>query len=360
MQSTQMQERKLARDEFSLKKTITGFGDMARYLSSKWLILAAFALFGAVIGIGYAMSKKVVYKAVSTFVLEDSEKGGGSLGQYSALASIVGIDVGTSSGLFQGDNIIELYKSRKMLEMTLLTPIGINDKNEFLIDRYLKMKKLDEAWKDNEKLKLLNFHVPKERFTVLHDSVMSLVVDDLNKNHLIVGKPDKKLSIISVEVKATDPQFAKTFTNTIVNNVNAFYVKTKTKGLATNLALLKKQADSVRRVLNVALGGAAAALESFPNANPLMQQSLRVPSQRRQIDVQAASAIYAEVVKNLEIAKSSLQRETPLIQIIDEPVLPLPNDRLGKSKAGMMGIFIALVIGIIFLIGQRGYQSIMA
>ena len=36
---------------------------------------------------------------------------------------MMGLDVGGSGGLFQGENILELYKSRSMIAKTLLTEI---------------------------------------------------------------------------------------------------------------------------------------------------------------------------------------------------------------------------------------------
>ncbi len=77
-----------------------------------------------------------------------------------------------------------------------------------------------------------------------------------------------------------------------------------------------------------------------PNPNPSLQ-TLRVPSQRRQVDVQANTAILSELVKNLEIAKMSLLQETPLIQVIDVPILPLEKEKVGKLKGLLLGGFIA-------------------
>lgn len=354
-ESTQV---KLAADEVSLKKWIQKFGKSRRYLSSQWKILVLAMLIGGAVGIIYSMYRNTVYKAVCTFVLEENEKSSGGLGQYSSLASMVGIDVSGGSGLFQGDNIIELYKSRAMIERTLLSVANFKGKNQLLIDRYIQFNKLHEAWQNNPELKNIQFTGPTKKFTVDQDSLISMIVDNINKNYLTVSKPDKKLTIISVQVKATDPLFAKAFTETIVNTVNTFYIQTKTKGIVRNISLLQHQADSVRQMLNASISGTAAALDIYPNANPIMQ-SLKVPSQKRQVDVQASSAIYAEVVKNLEIAKSSLQRETPLIQVIDEPVLPLANDRIGKSKAMMTGMMAAFAITLLWLLSLRGYKSIM-
>jgi uncharacterized protein involved in exopolysaccharide biosynthesis len=60
---------------------------------------------------------------------------------------------------------------------------------------------------------------------------------------------------------------------------------------------------------------------------------------------------YGEVVKNLELAKITLQKETPLYQIIDEPFLPLSKTKPGKLKsmivAGLL-LFIITVFALLF------------
>ena len=348
----------LAADEVSLKLWIKKIGNFRRYLLFKWKMLLLVIILGGSIGLLYATFDKALYTAQCTFVLEEGEKSGAGIGQYSSIASMVGIDVSSGGGLFQGDNIIELYKSRLMLSKTLFSKVNIDGKNLLLIDRYIYLNKLRNVWKNDPILKDINFNIPKKDFTVKHDSIVGTIVDDINKNYLNITKPDKKLTIISVKVKSTDPLFAKGFTDNLVNTVNSFYVQTKTKGVVRNIQLLQRQADSVRGTLNSSISGTAAALDVYPNPNPTMQ-SLRVPSQKRQIDVQASSAIYAEVVKNLEVAKGSLQRETPLIQIIDEPILPLPVEKTGKLKAVVTGMFATGFILVIWLLVIKVYRSVM-
>jgi len=116
--------------------------------------------------------------------------------------------------------------------------------------------------------------------------------------------------------------------------------------------VLQRQADSVRLILNSSLNGVASAIDAAPNANPLMS-TLRVASQKRQIDVQANSAIYSEIVKNLELAKISFRQEMPLIQVIDKPVLPLTIDKTNKLKGALMGIIIGAFIAVVILVSKK-------
>ncbi|KAA8484653.1 subunit length determinant protein [Arcticibacter tournemirensis] len=352
-------DRQAQDDEISLKELILKLKEWYRYLLSRWRVIVLAGAIGGLLGFLYAYLKKPVYTAECTFVLEEQGNGGG-LGQYAGIASMVGIDLGGagSSGIFQGDNIIELYKSRSMIQKTLLSKGNFNDKQGLLINRYIEANGLKQEWAEKRELMEISFDIPKDQFNLQNDSVMGIIVNDIKKNYLTVSKPDKKLSIISVKVKSKDELFAKEFTDKIVENVNDFYIQTKTKRSLENLQILQKQADSVRHVLNLSIGGAAAAIDANPNANAAMQ-ILRAPSQRRQVDVQASSAVYGEVVKNLEIAKISLRKETPLIQVVDRAVLPLEKDRTGKAKGIALGGFLFSFLTVIGFLFNKAYRKIL-
>jgi hypothetical protein len=310
-----------------------------KYLKTKWIFIALAIVIGISLGLAYAIVKKPIYSATSTFVLEDSKSS--SLGQYAGLASIAGINIGDGGGgIFEGDNILELYTSRVMIKKALLTSCIFNNKKQLLIDRYIDYYKLRKTWMGNPELKDINFNTNPDSLNRKQDSIITSLVDLFNVKVLNVSKPDKKLSIIRVDVSTKDELFSKCFNETLVATVNDFYVQTKTKKAYQNVLILQHEADSIKMILNSSLNGVASANDASPNSNPLMS-TLKVPSQKRQIDLQANSAIYSEVVKNLELAKISLRQETPLIQVVDEPVLPLSVDRAGKVKC----IFIGFILG---------------
>ena len=199
----------------------------------------------------------------------------------------------------------------------------------------------------------------RTKFTLQQDSVLGVISIGLIKNNIAVAQQDKKLSIIKVEVKATDERFAKYFAEALVAQVSRFYVDTKTQKSAKNVAILQHQADSVRQRLNAAISGVALANDANPNLNPTMQV-LRAPSQQRQVDVQANTAILTELVKNLELAKLALRRETPLIQVIDKPIFPLEVDKVGKLKGLVLGGFLAGFLMVFCLILKRIIESIVS
>ncbi len=338
-----------ADDEISLKELILKIKEWVSYLwSKKWTIIIA-GIIGGALGLAYSFIKKPIYTATTTFVLESGEKGGG-LGAYAGLASMVGIDLGGGGGgIFQGDNILELYKSRSMIEKALLDTVAIDGKKMSLIDHYVDVNKLKEKWDQKPETKDVVFNKEPNR---VKDSLMTDIINGINKNILSVTKPDKKLSIIKVDVKSENEQFSKLFNEKIVQTVNDFYVETKTKKSLDNIAILQHQTDSVKAVMYGAIYQSAAVADATPNLNPT-RQVLRTPVVRSQANAEANKAIYSELVKNLELAKITARKEAPLIQVIDDPIYPLEKDRLGKAKGIVSGGILLGFLTVLFFLFRK-------
>ena len=80
---------------------------------------------------------------------------------------------------------------------------------------------------------------------------------------------------------------------------------------------------------------------------------------KRQIDVQSNAAILNQLVAQLELAKVNLRKETPLIQVVDSPILPLKNNKTSLGLALFFGTSIALFVITISLILVRISQKIL-
>ncbi|MES2651642.1 MAG: lipopolysaccharide biosynthesis protein [Bacteroidota bacterium] len=332
-------------EEPSLRVVINNILSWISYIKKFTALILGIALFGALVGVIYAYLNKPIYTAKLSFALED-EKGGNGLGAYAAIAGQFGLDLGGSGGgVFEGDNLLELMKSRTMVEKTLLTPIKINEKQVTLGQHYIDFNNFKEDWNNK-----IQFPVGLNRttFTQEQDSLLGEFHKELIKKCLYVDKINKKLSIITVSVSTKNEKFSKYFAELLVKNVADFYIETKIRKSTLNLAILQRQTDSVKRELNQALAGVASSIDVNPNPNPA-RQMLRVPSQKRQVDVQANTAILTELVKNLEISKVSLRKETPLIQIIDLPIFPLEKTKMSFIKTGVVFSILFILIGLLYL-----------
>ena len=245
-----------AEDEISLKELIVKLKEWFTYLLSKWMIIGLAGILGASIGLAYALKDKPVYTATLSFVLEDEKSGGGGLSGALGLASQFGIDMGgCAGGIFSGTNLLELFKSRRMVEQTLLKPVAVNGKTISYAEWYIQNAQWRKAWAKKEGYESIQFlpNADRDKFTRVQDSIMGVMYADLSKNGLVVSQKDKKISIISVEVKSMDELFAKSFTEAIAKEVSDFYVQTKSKKANLNMAILERQTDSIRQELNGAI-----------------------------------------------------------------------------------------------------------
>lgn len=347
-------------EEISLKEVITRLKEWWVYLFSRWVLILALGLLGGLVGFTYAYIQKPAYVAKLSFALEDDKGAGGGLGGALGLVSQFGFDLGSSGGgVFAGDNLIELMKSRTMVEKTLLSSISINGKRQTLANYYIDFKELRPGFKGKPGLERIQYlpDADRTKFSRQQDSLLGVFHQTLTRGGLTVEKIDKKLNILTVKFISSDEDFSKLFTEVLVREVSDFYIETKTKKSAANLAILQFQTDSVRRALNSAISGVAMTSDSNPNPNQ-SRQILRVPSQKRAVDVQANQAILTELVKNLEISKVALRKETPLIQVIDRPILPLEIEKPSKKTSLILGGFIAGFLTITFLIFKRLLQNL--
>ncbi|MCW2119412.1 Wzz/FepE/Etk N-terminal domain-containing protein [Flavobacterium sp. 7A] len=352
-------EAKKINDEISLKELVVIGKEWCNYLLSQWKIIVITGLIGAVLGITYSLIKKPVYMATLSFAVE-SEKNGGMSGAL-GLASSFGFDLGGSGGgIFEGSNLTELFKSRKMVEQTLLTPVIYKGKIISLAEMYIQNNEWREGWEEKPKLKNAFFLPDADRksYTRVQDSILGVIYDNLSKSALTVGQRDKKIDVISIDVASTNELFAKYFCEALAKKVSDFYIETKSKKSRENMSILERQTDSIRVELNGAITGVAVANDNTFGLNPALNVR-RTPSARRQVDVQANTAILTELVKQTEMAKVTLRKDTPLIQVIDKPILPLKNDRFGKAKGILFGGFLAGFITLLFLIIRRILKQLL-
>ena len=353
----------LESDEISLKELIIKIKEVVAYLKSKWKIIFLISFIGASIGVIYAFVEKPTYKATLTFALEeDKGSGGGGLSGALGLASSLGIDLGGSGGgAFAGTNLIELMKSRLLVEKTLLRPVIVGKDTISLAEYYIRVNKLREGWEKKPAIYNIQFPYNTDRlnFTLQQDSILQILFKSLTeKEKLSILQKDKKVSITSIEVMSENELFAKTFCEKLAKETSDFYIETKSKKARMNADILQKQADSVRAELNAAISGLASESDNVYNLNPSLTKKT-TPSKKRQIDVQANTAILTQLVTQSELSKVALRKETPLIQLIDKPIMPLEKEKTGKLKALIFGVFLVGFLTVLYLVFSQLYKKLI-
>lgn len=335
-------------EEISIRKIVVSISKWVTFLRSKIIIICILGVIIGVLSFAYAFFKKPIYTATLTFALE--EERGGNMSGALGIASSLGFDLGGggASGIFSSSNIMDLMKSRLVVEKSLQRQIQVEGNKMNLGDYYFQHFFYDNkkgGAAKNENKDFSSYKTKREQ-----DSLMNVIYTSIiDGGVLSVFQKDKKVSIISIQVISTDEIFAKEFAESIASEVSTFYIETKSRKARINYEILQRQTDSIRNELNNAVTGVAVANDNTFNLNPALNVK-RVVSTKRQIDVQANTAILTQLVANLEMAKVSLRKETPLIQIIDKPRLPLIKSESKKVKNSVIGFLIGVLLSSLFFI----------
>ena len=124
------------------------------------------------------------------------------------------------------------------------------------------------------------------------------------------------------------------------------------------MMVLQRQIDSVRAELNNILNGIEIVKENTLNLNKDLNIR-RLNLKKQQVYIEINTKVLTELTKQLEISKVAVRKDTPLIQVIDSPILPLPKVLFGKIKGITIGGFLAGLLMILGLIVKRIFKKIV-
>lgn len=325
------------------KKTIV-LGDVIEsikrflsYLHSQFILITFCAVVGLVLPLIYRAMQKPAYAASTTFILEEKSASGGGL---AGIASQVGLDLGSLGGggssVFSGDNILDIIKSRVIIEKVLLTPIS-GTSGKTLADLYLDFTGLGERLPAKVSFASLGAH------SVYQDSVLYVMYDQIAKKNVSVDRLNKKGTIFKIVTVSQNQVFSKNFAERLLKETTTYYVNVKTSNAAANVKRLQARGDSLLRVLNAKSYNAASFQILDPN---VAFKSMSVPAEVSSRDKSIVFSIYAEVTKNLEMSRIALVSQTPVIQLLDVPKFPLMDDRKSYGFLGFVGLFAGLMVGL--------------
>jgi predicted outer membrane lipoprotein len=313
----------------------------------------------AVLGLGYSFLKKPEYLARVNFVIEENKQNAGGL--FSALAGQVGMDLSSlsgMSGILAGDNVLELLKSPTLLKKVLITPYPGDTANT------LAYKYAEAYGKLNQYNKLVGGEFLKNsppniggaptaakqqerggvyKTTRVQDSLLTAISTRIIEKELSVYKPDRKLSVFRLDLTTRDELLSQTIATRLLDQAASLYIETKTRRLKLNVDRLQKKSDSIAALLNYRTE--ASVSKDIINQNP-SYVSTEVDVEISNREKGMLSIIYGDVNKSLDITRTALIQETPTIEIIDSPDLPLKKTEVKWYFASVLG----LLIGFIFYV----------
>jgi len=348
------EQHKFQNNELGFKEIMLLIKYWLLFFYKKKNILLLFFLAGSVIGYIQVKNEKPKYTATISYVLEEASNS--SSNNTFNLMSQIGISGSPNNGggIFSSSILIELMKSRSMIQKILLRPVLVEKKYITLAEYYIQTNNLREKWKKNLEYKNIKFEINSNPifFTPQQVEVISNIYNDLvSKKNMLIGLKSKEDAIPQISITNEHELFAKLFCENLLAGTSEFYIETKSKRAKKNLKNLEEQLDSVRRKYNNSLTSFATSSESLFNLNTA-NKIKSTTSLNRQIDVQSLAALLPPLIANIENAKATLTNATPLFQIIETPILPLPKENPSFFKVILLysTTFFLTIMTILFLL----------
>ncbi len=311
-------------------------------------------IFSCAVGLSFGLMKffsDPEYVAKTTLTLEDTKSS-----PFSSITGFAGM-LGFGGGLLAGgeEKFIETLKSRNILARALLEPADLVESKPLLVNYYIEIYDLWDNWDDDPRLAEFTFtHNKPEELSFLEDSLMNKFHQQIMNNMVTV---QNAAGVLTLNVNTRSELLSKQLSEELIEAASNFYVNNNTTKEKSTVAVIQDRADSIKIALKLTEDRLAKWMDS---SKRLIKAEGYLEEFRLKRELELLNILYGEVTKNLELAKFNLLHETPVVQIIDKPVLPIEKARKGTIVSTILGGIIGGFLICMFYIVRHIYISARA
>ena len=237
---------------------------------------------------------------------------------------------------------MQLLKSRVVVESTLLTQANIEGSVDLLVHHFISQEKMFVN---------IDFNQPH---VLYHDSVIGEIWKRIIENDLSIEIENDEANIITLSYVSVNENFAKRFTETLINEMSKMYISHQTKQARNTIDFLQERADSVFKELET-------VEYDFARIKDINQRIVKASGRLQELqlmrEVEVLNTMYLEIIKNLEISKMTLLNRTPIIQIIDKPILPLETANISKIILILLVSILGFLISVFYYIIRKLFND---
>lgn len=303
------------------------------------------------VGLVVAFSIPKEYSTSVTLAPETGSKS--STGGMGALAAMVGINIGSSSG--EDALSPELYpdivsSTPFLLEMFDVKVTDQKGKINTTLYEYLDKHQRSPWWGAiaSAPFKALGWVVSlfKDTPEELGDAKINpfcLTPDQAGiadaLSHRISVSVDKKTGVTTLSVTMQDPLISAALTDTVMHCLQNYITDYRTNKARHDLAFTEKLFDEAQGNYYEAQQKYAHFMDGNQN---IIMQSFRTEQERLQNEVNLAYGVFTQVAQQLQVAKAKVQEITPVYTVVQPATVPLRPAKPNK---------IMILIGFVFLAG---------
>jgi hypothetical protein len=336
------EEKNLYPGEISIEEFTEKVKAKFNQVRKHWMgILIVSILFGLA-GWFYAKQLPENYAANILFILSSSDK---QQSQDNLIAQQLGLGQkgGNGEGLYTVQNFLGLLVHSKMIRETLLLPYPTENTHTFA-SKYMSLAGEDKR----------GIFTTKEPYNPINKEQISLLrsLAEQIRPALVVKPAGDGTSFTLFSGRFENEEFAKYFTESLLNYTLSFYVEGKTKEIKNNIRQIEERKDSLLRLLTIKSRRIANQQVQSIDLNPAYSSAM-VEGQIMSNEGEFLSKLYAESVASLEVVKSELRQQTPLFTIIEGAEYPLLKEVQPAIRWFWAMLVLGFLLGVIYF-GLRG------
>jgi hypothetical protein len=309
--------------------------------------------------IGYQLyqrfTKPAYYTATLSFMVNETKGSsiGGLLGQFSGLVG------GEEDNM---DKILELAKIRSTITKSLLQEATIEGKKDILANHLIQIEDVHESWEDDKQLKGFLFQNPNIASLSLLEQraigeLQKILVGSATDKGLFTSSKNKKTGIMNFNLRTQSETLSIDLIKAIYAALSDFYVASTIRKEKESFDVLSAKKDSIEAVLR---SNDYASAQHDDRSNSLLLNVDKVPAKRYSRNNQVLSALYAEVVKNTELAEFALKTATPYVTLIEEPIPPILPVRKGKIFSIILFAILGAFMGVLYVVFRKVLRDAVA
>ena len=311
-------------------------------------------LFGLIAGILLALILKPKYEAKLSFIINDSKN---STGNYlSAITSQLGI-LGVNSMSVTDDRILFLSNSRKICAQALLDSMP---GKKLIADEFIAYHKLDKVFaRESEMEGFKGFeHTKLEALNYQENFAINAILEIITKpNFLQVESVKKKATtfvgntssgIIELTFKHKEEALAQTFLAAMYQELTKFYLRATTSQQQELVDLIEYKVDSVEQLIANSDKDKARAIDESIG---MLRVSGRINEAKLRRSNEILNTLYAELLKNREVARFNLNQQKPVFELVDFPQLPLKKNELSLVLFPLLSSLISFFMAVMVFTG---------
>lgn len=323
---------------------------LVRKLLDNWKRLFRWAGIGFVIGLAVVLTTPKEYTSSSKMAPEIVTSG--RSGSLSSLASLAGVNLSSSSSPDAVSPTLypDVVSSTQFLVELSEIPVSFKVKDEkiettlydywknytkatlwkkvvkFPIKMLAKLsgsKPSDEAGTPGAKSKRLSYEQTK---------VLGAI-----SSHISVSI-DKKTFIIKVSASAQDPGIAQTLAEAVCDKLQKYVTDYRTEKARHDLEYYEQLYSDAKDEYYAAQQNYARYIDA--NQGVILHR-VRIEQERLQNEMNLKYQLYNQMAQQVQVSKAQVQKETPVVAVIQEPLFPYTKSKPSTIKTVFIFTFLA-------------------